>query len=103
MKKLLALLATCFVSACATVEPPLPPPIVTKVEVVKVPVPFPVPCLSVADLPKLPPPTQIDLASANERQLAAALAADYVALERYALQAEPLLRQCTALTVEKQQ
>ena len=100
MLKLTPLLALCFASACATVEP-LPPPIVTKLEVVKVPVPFPVPCLTPESLPALPIPTEIDVDTADQAQLLSVLAADYLALERYALQADPLLRQCSVLIKEK--
>ena len=101
MKKLTALFVTCCVSGCAAVpEKPLPPPVLTKIVTQRIEVPFRVACLNAADVPVLPAPTIIDIDKANQRQVTAALAADDLALEQYALKADPLLRQCATLPPE---
>jgi hypothetical protein len=88
--------ASILLVGCAT-DLPAPEP---RTTVVTVKVPTPVPCLKPEDIPKVPTPTPVDAANATTDQLAAAAAADLMALDLYAKTADPLLQACSKLTPE---
>jgi len=70
---------------------------VTEVKIEKVLVPVMKPCIGAADLPVRPVPTPVDPKAADTRQLAAALAADVIALDHYAARADAILRICAGV------
>jgi hypothetical protein len=57
-------------------------------------VPVVQPCLKKEDVPVDPTPTKVDPAKASTNQLAAAAAADVMALEQYARKMDALLQAC---------
>jgi hypothetical protein len=66
----------------------------TQVKVERVEVPVRVPCIAVADVPPVPKATRVDPAKVDTRQLAAAVAADLLALDVYAARVDAMLRAC---------
>ena len=90
------LFATGLLAACAhnpTVVPPARE-VITEVKLERVEVPVRVPCVNVADIPTRPKPTLVDISKADTRQLAAAVAADLLALDAYADRATIVMMQC---------
>jgi hypothetical protein len=80
-------------SGCAT-EPTKSAPVVTRVVTERVEIPLRVPCVKAADVPPRPKMTAVDIAKADTRQLAAALAADVLAYDLYADRVDALLKAC---------
>ena len=80
-------------TGCATT-----PELVTGPQTVRVEVPIRVKCISMSDLPQYPAPTPVDVATATREQVAAAVAADLLAIEDYAKRADVALRACAGAT-----
>jgi hypothetical protein len=84
---------TLVLVACAPLEQrPLAEP---KIEFREVQVRTPVPCFTEAERPVAPAPTPINLDTATTDQMAAAVAADNIARDRYERELEALFVQCS--------
>ena len=93
MTRTTSLVALLLLAACATPDAP-PPQVSTRTVEVRVPVP--IPCIAAADIPAAPTPTRVDTERATTDQLAAAAAADLIALDSYRARVQALLAQCAA-------
>jgi hypothetical protein len=88
------LCAIVLTAGCAS-TPEKPAPMLTQVKVERVEIPVRMPCVAAADVPAVPKVTPIDAAKADTRQLAAAVAADLLALDVYAARVDAILRSCS--------
>lgn len=96
MRYCAALFAIVWLAGCAHNQPVMPPArdVVTQVKVERVEVPVRVACVNAADVPAKPNPTPIDISKADTRQLAAAVAADLLAMDAYTARLEIVMKQC---------
>lgn len=85
----LALVMASIVAGCSTA-----PVLVTGPTTVRVEIPVAVPCIAAADIPPRPVLVRVDPARASREQIAAATAANSIALRDYATRADAALKSC---------